>query len=58
MLIAIATAWTIAVAITIAIVMYTRSPEAEIAFESNMCRCSELLGMNTGMNTVAQAHLT
>lgn len=34
--------------------MYTRIPEAEIAFESNMSRCSDL----TEMNTVAQAHLT
>lgn len=54
MLIATAIATEIETAIPIAIVMYTRSPEAEIAFESNTCWCSELVGMNT----VAQAHLT
>lgn len=34
--------------------MYTRSPEAEIAFKSNMSWCSNL----AEMNTVAQAQLT
>lgn len=44
----------IAVTAATAIAAYSRSPEAEIAFEPNtMLWCSDA----AGMNTVAQAHL-